>query len=343
MPKQTEQKLPARSERLKKRKMDIVQKSTINFSQLPTEIILKIMNFVPQFDLIHILPLVSKQFHSLSNDRSVRLTISLDIDAEQITPPPKFLTGRYHQIDSLTLSFKQPEFFDGPLCQVLVDQAFRLTYDTPLPQDYFVNLFQQQVGLKKIKICILAEIGRTIYGDRWPNSQSLETTGQIPPLNILKGISNCKQLENLDLHLKSLSFEELKEIATLHHLKTLIINVTPDVTTVQLHDRLSNADWKKLTRIEICSQAADDSYLNVIAKSCPSLQYANLLYRTSDITRQGITTFLAGCRNLRILFLIYYFLPNMPPLDHKYYNLKLKDWCSYEGSGNLYMFYQFVS
>ena len=348
---------PRRSERLKQRRM--AQKSTANFSHLPAEIILKIFSYIPVSNLIRKVSLVSKQFYSLSTDRSLALlNISMDIDVEQITPAPQI--GRYQQMDSFELSFKTPEFFDKDhfiyvelyegadkdYLAKLADHVLRLAYNSPLSQDFFADIFQYQIGLKTLKLFIDEEIFS--YGEYhteiWSKSPSPETTCQIARMNLLKGISNCKQLEHLDLHFKSVCFEELKEVATLSQLKELIINVSPEITPLKFHEGLSKADWNQLTNLTIHFETADDSCLSALVTSCPNIHQANLFPRTSEITSQGITAFLAGCMELRRLMLNNCTLSNLTPpyVEHFHGQWEdLKEWSYWDCDEKRRVFHHF--
>ena len=272
--------------------------------------------------------------------------------ADEITPSPKFLTKRYHQIDSFELSFKAPKQPQdsnddqqyNEYHNRMIDLSLKLAYDTPLSQNYFADLFQHQKGLKKLKLLIDGFGQSRFFCEFWVNSPSAELTCRIALHNLLKGISNCKQLEHLNLELKSVCFEELKEIATLSQLKELIINVSPEITPFKFHKGLSKADWNQLTNLTIHFETADDSCLSALVTSCPNIHQANLFPRTSEITSQGITAFLAGCMELRRLMLNNCTLSNLTPPYVEHFHgqwADLKEWSYWDCDEKRRVFHHF--
>ena len=76
--------------------------TTTELDQLPAEILLKILRYVPQSGLLQNVCRVSKKFYELTTDSSIRLWVTLDIDSKP-SHLNSFFLHRSHQISDLDL------------------------------------------------------------------------------------------------------------------------------------------------------------------------------------------------------------------------------------------------
>jgi hypothetical protein len=313
-------------------------KSNFDLDTLPNEILLKILSFLPQCDLIHSVSVLSKRFHDLSKDRSLRLTTSLYNQGNYIASAPEFLNSRFHQIDSFNIYFTPPEYlkidsFDSNFIQYFEQMqilVFNLVYNTPLSHNYFFELFKNQLNLKKLALKLKdpTSLNHKSYFQQVDSPFLLASNVITTKVRLLKGISSCQALEHLDLHLKSLSYPELEEVSSLPNLKKLLIHLAPDITPIKLRQVLTGPKWHKIVTLSIYSHHMDDSSFNAVAEKCPSLKHLILKSRYNLLSGPGITTFLTGSAMLETLKIHDFYLPMFSDLS-PYFRIwqDLDNWC----------------
>ena len=311
-------------------------KTNSELSQLPNEILLKILSFFPLCDLIKTVSILSKKFHALTKDRSLKLSITLHNKSTNLATPPELLIHRSHQIERFDLFFTPPEELEIHLVDghkshqyIFKIESFisNLVYYTPLSQNYFSDLFKNQLGMKQLVLQLkdntsLNEALQHIYCP-FPLRN-----GDIAIVCLLKGISKCQALEHLDLQLKALSNTELQEVASLPNLKSLLIHLSPEISPSRFKLGLTQSKWHNLVILSIYFYHAYDSCLDVIWDKCPSLVNLSLRSMYNLISVQGISKFLSESPKLESLKIQDFANPVFEKISPFFKDWKhLEGWC----------------
>ena len=313
-------------------------KTNSELSQLPNEILLKILSFFPLCDLIKTVSVLSKKFHTLTKDRSLKLSITLYNKSTTVATPPKLLSHRSHQIERFELVFTPPEEFEIHLVdgQMTYQSIFKiesfisnLVYYTPLSQNYFSDLFKNQLRLKQLVLQLKDNtcLNEERYFQHIYCPYPLRN-GDIASVCLLKGISKCQALEHLDFQLKALSNSELQEVASLPNLKSLLIHLSPEISPSHFKLGLTQSKWNNLVILSIYFYHAYDSCFDVILDNCPNLVNLSLRSMYNRISAHGISKFLSESPNLESLKIQDFANPVFEKISPFFKDWKhLEGWC----------------
>lgn len=77
----------------------------LHLTNLPTEILLKIINNLTTMDILTKVAIVSRQFNALSRDIDVGITINLSVMDENSVKVKRYMTDHAHRITDFNVFF----------------------------------------------------------------------------------------------------------------------------------------------------------------------------------------------------------------------------------------------
>ncbi len=230
------------------------KRKTIELCNLPTEILLKILKEVRQFDLFTNVSHVSRRFYELTNDSSIPIKVFLH-KIKKESQLKSLLEQRSQQIYALNMHFceaRMSEILEAKLSLMKNLSEVELFENGHLPSTFITNLFTQcQSSLKSF-----------CYFDYKNPKVSFENVGK------------CKKLENFQvlISLCEISVLEFHTILTLRHLKRLTVFLSNEISVEEFNASWSAADLPKLTNLTLRKHTLTDWCLETVAKTCPNLE-----------------------------------------------------------------------
>ena len=260
------------------------QSSNQLISDLPPEIILEILKFVPEIDLIRNISQVSKQFNNLMRDGAISLSIQLSprlsFDFGQ-----NFFLQRSHQISQLTF-FKTPlkvlEKFSSIVGSLpkLVGIKISLLEDQ-LPANFLTEIFDR----KLLKVLIVRGIRAR------PN---------------LTNIEKCQSLTHLQLD-QYISLSRLKQISTLKNLRSLELTISVGISLEDFVQIFESSNWSGLEELTVTFVTMNTESLEVIGRKCPNLVrlWIYSFCQNEEVSSSGIDFLLSSSPKLRFVFFTF--------------------------------------
>ena len=253
-------------------------------SDLPPEILLKILKFVPDTDLVRNVSKVSKNFNNLSKDGSITLSIQLSpklsLDVGQ-----NFFSQRSHQIRELTF-FKTPlnvlQTFAPVIASLPKLVGIKISLlDDQLPTNFLTEIFDRQ----RLKILI-------VRGTRArPN---------------LKKIEKCQTLKHLQLD-HYITLQELKQISSLKNLKSLELTISAGIYLEDFVQVFQSSSWSSLEELTVTFVTMNTECLEVIGRKCPNLirLWIYSVCQDEAVASSGINSLLSSSPKLSFVFFTF--------------------------------------
>ncbi len=285
-----------------------MDKKTFQFSDLPQEILLKIIGYCSTSSILANLGHVSKTMNVLSRDSTVGLSIRLSKNTKSKSAA-KILQQRSNQIEKLALAKPSEETI-----QVVTDYIGSLTnlkellafndLTIKMPKEFFIQLFQLK-NLKKMDINCLIE------------DSSLLTIGDCKKLKFLRIIAE-------DYNLSS---EEFMAFVNLRHILKAVLSFNIDDNLkfqhLQFPTNISIREDCELS-LAFSVEALTHSLLNAIASYFPEMWSLDIFPKTHQVITSeyiwAIRTLFQKCKTLR-LFIITCRLKDKVNFERKF-----KEW-----------------
>ena len=254
-----------------------LKKEFTEITDLPPEILIKILSHIPTKQLVRHVGLVSRQMNELSKDSGVGISVTFyqGIKPERVED---IFKNRSHQLHELTLKKGVSKicfrFFSTALTSLLNLKKLDISTDGPLTKEFMAQLFQ----LKSLRV--------------------LRVLGKIEEQSFL-AISECKRLKHLRIGYSDISEEEIQAIAGLNSLLTLEAfpccnNEKAPISIDVYHNVFFNVSLRITTM--------KDSYLNRIPDYFPKVRTLYVVSSDDRVDTQGKVTalhsLLERCKNL---------------------------------------------
>jgi hypothetical protein len=283
-----------------------MEKKTLQFIDLPQEILLKIIGYCSTSNILTNVGHVSKTMNVLSRDSTVGLTVRLSKNTKSKTAA-KILQQRSNQIEKLVLAKTSEETI-----QVVTDYVGSLTnlkafivfdWTIKMPKEFFIQLFQLK-KLKKMDINCLIE------------DSSLLTIGE------------CKKLTFLRINAEeyNLSREEFMVFVNLRHIPKVVLSFNIDALKYEnLHYpvKVNIREDCELT-LQFLVESLTYSLMNAIAAYFPEMWSFQIYSKNHQVISNeqiwAIRTLFQKCKRLRL------FITSCTFEDKAKFERKFKEW-----------------
>ncbi len=268
----------------KKKNQEIV-KSRTQILDLPTEILLKIFQYLSGKDLLYGVSKVCQRFKDLSDDRSLSYTV-LDSSVVMEERAERFFIQKSHQIKEVLLHsvganvierVAQPLANLPKLTGILIS---RLRHK--LPEHFLNSIFER----KKLKILLIRCVRAR------PN---------------LNKIRECQDLTCVHIS-HPITPTEWNNIVLLPNMRSVDLCLISLPNPEVFIQGLTNSSWSHLEELNLTFFTFNDACLDTVAKKCPNLKklwISSVCQVKGSVTSEGLDSALIACSKLKRVFLTF--------------------------------------
>ena len=237
-------------------------KPDLNLADLPQEILLKIFQYLPQFDLIRTVSVLSKYFNELSKDRNLSISLQITIGKNSGLPQNAIINeSRVQQIKAITFTWLQQDLYSW-------QQRLAFACSIGLTSGYLTRAIPNATEIKKLTVQVQGWDDPVLVNTIYRMVDERSGRGIVQDLT---GIGSYKSLQHLDVYLSGVKIEVLEEVLSLPRLQLLRIRLAPSITTTQFIDLASNVKLSHLREFCITFDHVDDRCVTSIMTMCPNL------------------------------------------------------------------------
>jgi hypothetical protein len=252
---------------------------------LPTEILLKIFQYLSGGDLLYGVSKVCERFKALADDGSLTFTVQV---SSQVTEERavRFFNRKSHQIKEISLfsvGANVVERVAQPLANLPKLTGLRIArLGHRLPANFLSDIFER----KKLKILLI------------------KCNRARPDLS---KISECQDLTCVHISHPITPFE-LNKITLLPALRSLDLFLTSLPKPEVFVNAVTSSSWSSLEELHLTFFTFNDACLHAIAKKCPNLKKLRICsvgQVKGSVTSEALDSALIACSKLKRVFLTF--------------------------------------
>ena len=262
-----------------------LSKSRPHILDLPTEILLKIFQFLSGGDLLYGVSKVCERFKDLSDDGSLSFTVQVSSEVTE-ERAERFFIRKSHQIKEVSLhsiGVNVVERVAKPLVHLPKLTGLRISrLRHQLPANFLNDIFER----KKLKILLVKCIRAR------PD---------------LSKIRECQDLTCVQIS-HPITSTEWNNITLLPALRSIDLCLTSLPNPETFINALTNSCWSNLDELHLTFFTFNDACLDVVAKKCPNLKklwICSVCQEKGSVTSEALDSALIACSKLKRVFLTF--------------------------------------
>ena len=256
-----------------------------SLNDLPAEVILEILKWVPSGDLLRGVTRVSKKFYQLSLDPSLSISFRITRRTKKFAAEA-FLMKRFRQISTIVI--------------------YQVTSQEDL--NYLAPTIAALPKLSELKISMLPiELPKNLLGGIFEKGklERLVVVGQrmVPDLT---GIENCLKLVHVQFD-HVMQIEELSCLSNMSKLRVLELTASIATSLEDFVEVFRASQWSSLEELTLTFVTMNSQCLETVATKCPALKkiWIYSIYQEKAIASSAVELILRNCHQLQFLFLAF--------------------------------------